>query len=170
MNCMRVFLLGLLLSAPALGSAQWQWIDASGRRVFSDQPPPPEVPARSILKQPGQRATSSAPADPAPTTSPNPPAAQASPPQPGGLDKTLEARRKQAADAEAQKRKAEEERIAKLRAENCSRARQAKATIESGIRLARVNDKGEREILDDDARAAETRRLDEVIASECQAS
>ena len=38
----------------ALGAAaQWQWIDKDGRKVFSDRPPPAEVPANSILKQPG---------------------------------------------------------------------------------------------------------------------
>ena len=38
----------------ALGAAaQWQWIDKDGRKVFSDRPPPAEVPAKSILKQPG---------------------------------------------------------------------------------------------------------------------
>ncbi|MBF9265764.1 DUF4124 domain-containing protein, partial [Paracidovorax cattleyae] len=38
----------------ALGaSAQWQWIDKDGRKVFSDRPPPTDVPARNILKQPG---------------------------------------------------------------------------------------------------------------------
>lgn len=168
---MRAFLIGLALSAPALVLAQWQWLDATGRRVYSDQAPPPEIPARNILKQPGVRASTPLAAEPIPTAAAAPasPAAPALP-RASGQDKELEAKRKQAEAAEQQKRKAEEERIAKLRAENCARARQAKATVDSGIRLARVNEKGEREILDDAARAAETKRLEEVIASECKAS
>ena len=35
--------------------AQWQWRDANGRMVISDQAPPPEVPERSIIKGPGFR-------------------------------------------------------------------------------------------------------------------
>ena len=40
--------------------------------------------------------------------------------------------------------------------------------MESGQRMARMNDKGEREILDDKQRAEESRRAREVIASDCK--
>ncbi len=40
--------------------------------------------------------------------------------------------------------------------------------MDSGMRVARVNDKGEREILDDNARAAEQRRLQSIIDSDCK--
>jgi hypothetical protein len=36
------------------------------------------------------------------------------------------------------------------------------------MRMARVNEKGEREVLDDKARADEARRTREAIASECK--
>jgi hypothetical protein len=52
-------------------------------------------------------------------------------------------------------------------AENCARARQAKAGFDSGARIATTNKAGERVILDDDARAAESKRLQGVIQSEC---
>ncbi|TFZ04946.1 DUF4124 domain-containing protein [Ramlibacter rhizophilus] len=172
MTRLRPLLAALILAVPALAAAQWQWIDGSGRRVFSDQPPPPEIPASKILKQPGVRASAAPAADPAPAAAAAPAQGTkevaAAKPAPSGRDKELEARKKQAEAAEAQKRKAEEEAIAKTRAENCTRARQAKATLDSGIRLARVNDKGEREILDDSGRAAEAKRIDQVIASECK--
>lgn len=169
---MRVFLLGLALCMPVVSMAQWQWVDNTGRRVFSDQAPPPDIPANKILKRPGLRAVQTTEpeaetgaATPSATAATAAPAAAAAP---AGRDKALEEKRKQAEAAEAQKRQAEEERIAKQRAENCTRARQAKATLDSGMRLARVNDKGEREILDDAARATEGKRIDEVIASECK--
>ena len=44
----------------------------------------------------------------------------------------------------------------------------AKATLESGMRMARVNDKGEREVLDDAQRAAELKRVNAIIASDCK--
>jgi hypothetical protein len=105
-------------------------------------------------------------AAPAPTAAS---AAAARPPAPAPADKELEARRRAAAQAEAAKAKAEEEKVAAQRAENCRRARQHLATIESGQRLARINERGEREVLDDRIRAEETRRAREVIASECRA-
>jgi hypothetical protein len=83
-------------------------------------------------------------------------------------DPELEARRKQAEQEAAAKKKAEDDKVAAARAENCKRAQAQMRTLDSGIRIARVNDKGEREILDDDARAAETKRTQGVIAAECK--
>ncbi|KAF1042612.1 DUF4124 domain-containing protein [Xylophilus sp.] len=146
------------LAAP-LALAQWQWIDKDGRKVFSDRPPPPDVPQQNVLRQPHQRA---------PTAAAAPAASAASAlPKPSGKDKELEEKKRQADEAEAAKKKAEEERIARARAENCERARQAKATVDSGIRIAQLNAQGERIILDDQARGAEARRAQEVIASDC---
>ena len=48
------------------------------------------------------------------------------------------------------------------------RARRSLVTLESGQRMARTNDKGEREVLDDKARAEETKRTRGIIASECK--
>jgi membrane protein involved in colicin uptake len=87
-----------------------------------------------------------------------------------GRDEQLEARKKQAEEAEQAKKKAEEERQAKARAENCERAKRAKATLDSGIRIATTNAKGEREIMDDSGRAAEAKRLDDLIRTDCAAS
>lgn len=142
-------------------SAQWQWIDKDGRRVFSDRAPPADTPASNILRQPGgkpARATA-APAEPAPA---------ASAPQLSGRDQELEEKKKQGETAEAQKKKAEEERLAAVRADNCARARKARAALDSGQRLARTNEQGEREIMDDAARAAEYRRLQPILEHDCR--
>jgi hypothetical protein len=87
---------------------------------------------------------------------------------PSALDKELEAKKKQAAEAEAAKRKAEEDRLSKAKAENCSRAKQAKLNFESGVRVSRTNASGEREILDDTARAVEIKQVQGVIDSDCK--
>ncbi len=89
-------------------------------------------------------------------------------PKPSGIDKDLEEKKKQAADADAAKRKAEEERIVKAKVENCARAKQGKATYESGVRISRSNAAGEREVLDDTAKAAELKRIQAVIDSDCK--
>jgi hypothetical protein len=84
------------------------------------------------------------------------------------IDPELEARRKKLEQEQTDKQKAEEEKVAVARAENCRRARAHMATIESGIRLSRTNDKGEREILDDKQRAEEMARTRAIIASDCR--
>ena len=84
-----------------------------------------------------------------------------------GKDKALEDKRKQAEAAEAEKRKAEEAKVAAVKSDNCSRARKSKASFDSGMRISQTNAKGEREILDDNQRAAEVKRLDAVIARDC---
>ncbi|WP_439589690.1 DUF4124 domain-containing protein [Hydrogenophaga sp.] len=154
----------LLISSPWT-LAQWQWIDGTGRKVFSDTAPPSGIPEKNILKSPlNARAQAPAPAEAVPAAAaPQPGAA----PQLPARDEELEARKKQADDAEQARRKAEEQRVAKGRAESCERARKAKSVMESGTRLATTNAKGEREIMDDKARAAETRRMDDIIRSDC---
>ncbi len=145
-------------------SAQWQWMDKDGRKVFSDRPPPADIPEKSILKRPGGRgpaATAPAPVAAAPAAAPGSAA-------PAGVDKSLQDKKKQAEDAEAAKRKAEEERNARLMAENCQRAQQAKAGLDSGGRMSRINEKGEREFFDEAALAAEGQRLQSIINENCK--
>jgi hypothetical protein len=155
-----VIVLGCTLSWGAV--AQWQWIDNSGSKVFSDRGPPPDIPAKNILKQPGGAPKA------VPATAPTAPASAASAPKISGVDKALEEKKKQAEDAEAANRKAELDKNATARAENCKLAKQSKANFDSGIRIARTNDKGEREILDDTARASELKRVQDVITADCK--
>jgi hypothetical protein len=150
--------------------AQWQWVDKDGRKVFSDQSPPADVPARNIIKQPsGGKSLPVAATQPGPAAAtPQPASAAASAPKLSGKDKELQEKKKLAEAAEAEKKKAQEEEIAKLRADNCERAKRSKASFDSGVRISRTNVKGEREFLDDAQRAAETKRLEKIIASDCK--
>lgn len=172
MKLLRLTLLGVALALPAAGFAQWQWLDKDGRKVFSDQPPPPDIPAKSILRQPGTaRVSAAAPAAPASAAS----AAQAgkapaSAPRLSAKDKDLEEKKKKADAAEAEKKKEKDEEIAKARADSCERAQRAKASFDSGVRISRMNSKGEREFLSDAERAAETRRLQGIIANDCKSA
>jgi hypothetical protein len=84
------------------------------------------------------------------------------------VDKELEEKAKKAEAEEKAKRAAEEAKVAKAKADSCSRAREGKSTLDSGIRIAKVNAKGEREIMDDGARAAEQKRIQSVIDSDCK--
>ena len=169
MKLLRVTLLGLAFALPAVGFAQWQWIDKNGRKVFSDQSPPADIPAQNILRQPGGKApaTATAAAEPvAAASEAAKPAASA--PKLSGKDKELEEKKKKAVAVEAEKKKAQEEELAALRADNCARAKRSKASFDSGVRISRTNDKGEREILDDASRALEAKRLEGIIAKDCK--
>jgi Domain of unknown function (DUF4124) len=167
--------LGLGLASAA--HAQWGWTDKDGRRIFSDQGPGSEVPDKSIFKRPGgakaQAAAVAKAAEPeaaasAPAGSASAPKASASAAKPTGKDTELEKKKKEAETAEAAKKKAEADKFASQQAENCERAKKAKTTFSSGIRIATTNAKGEREIMSDTDRAAETKRIDGVIATECK--
>jgi hypothetical protein len=149
----------LVTALPA--QAQWKWRDKDGRITVSDRPPPREVPEKDILSKPNLPARAATPA--AATT----PAAAASAP-PTALEREVQARKRAAEEEKAAKARAEEERNATRRAENCRQARNQLTALESGQRIARTNDKGEREVLDDQGRAQETQRAREVIAADCR--
>lgn len=150
--------------------AQWQWVDKDGRKVFSDRPPPSDVPEKSILKQPqaGGRPYLAVPTG-ASASADTPVAAdkaQAAASQ--GKDKQLEENKAKAEAAEAAKQKAEQDRVAKARADNCARAKLNKVQMAPGRLVAHTNAKGERSYMDDATREAELRRADEIIAADCQ--
>lgn len=174
MNLLRATVLCLAVCVPVAAGAQWRWLDKNGRTVFSDQPPPQDIPVANIVKQPRDTARNAAASEPAAAassaesavaTAPKPPASAA---KLSGRDKDLLEKKKQADAAEAEKRNAQEQELAKVRAENCARAKRSKATFDSGARIARTNDKGEREYLDDASRSVEAKRLEGVIASDCK--
>lgn len=165
----RVALATVLMTSGACAFAQWQWVDASGRKVFSDTAPPENVPDKNIVKRPGGAPSVApvAPAAPATQSGTAEKPATASAPQLPMVDKELEAKKKQAEQAEEAKKKTEEQRLAQARTENCARARKAKVAMDSGIRITTTNAKGEREFMDDKTRASESRRLDEIVRSDC---
>ena len=172
MKSARALFFALAMATSLTAAAQYQWIDKNGSRVYSDVAPPADIPAKNILKQPrGSSLTApvaEAPAQAAPATAAASAATPASGPATAGVDKALEEKKKQAEAAEAAKKKAEEQKLAQARAENCKRAREGKATLDSGVRMARTNEKGEREVLDDTQRAAELKRINGIIQSDCK--
>lgn len=161
-------------------AAQWQWIGKDGRKVFSDRPPPADIQDKDILKQPGSRGRAKAPvAATEPTEGAAPvaaataaPAAKAkadpNTPKISGKDAELQAKKKKLEEEEAAKKKADDEKVAKARADNCERAKKGLASVNSGDRLATLNAKGEREFMDDNARATESKRLQAIVDSDCK--
>jgi hypothetical protein len=156
-------------------AAQWAWVDANGRKIFSDRGPPADIPAKAIFKRPGPATplVAAQPAVGATAADSNLPAAsapqdKASGAKPSGVDPVLAERKKKEEQALEAKRKSEQERIGRLKADNCERAKLAKKGLDSGVRLAQTNAKGEREIMDDAARAKESQRIQSVIDADCK--
>ncbi|MFZ4481429.1 MAG: DUF4124 domain-containing protein [Rhodoferax sp.] len=155
MKKIRHLLTGLACLLCFEATAHWHWLDKDGRKVFSDRAPPPEIPEKDILERPAPVLTVAVPQN------------GASGPKLGAVDKDLTERKKKGEEAETARRKAEDEKISKARAENCERARRAKASFDSGRPIARSNEKGEPEILDAKTRSAEIARLQSIIDSDC---
>jgi Domain of unknown function (DUF4124) len=160
--------LGAGLALPA--AAQWKWRDRNGVVQYSDTPPPNGIPAQDVLQKPNPIQRNLV----APPTAASAAAAapSAAPLAPKGADPELEARRRKQEIEKADKGKSEEraqaEKLALAKADNCARARAHMRTLEEGIRMVRTNANGEREVLDDKARAEEKSRAREVIASDCK--
>lgn len=153
--------LGALLAVPA--QAQWKWRDRNGQTQYSDLPPPAGIAESDILQRP-TAAQRTAPAAAAAASG----AASGPSLAPKGSDPELEAKRRKSEQDVAAKKKAEDEKVAIAKADNCLRAKAQVRTLDSGVRIARTNDKGEREFMDDAARAAETKRAQDIVASDCK--
>jgi hypothetical protein len=161
--CLSLAALALMLqSAPA--EAQWKWRDSRGQIHISDIPPPRDVPEKDVLQRPELAVRKPAPT---PAAAASAPAAVGAPGK-APVDAELEERKRKAEQEQATRTKADEQRAAAIRKDNCQRARDQLATLDSGQRIARIKADGEREILDDEARAKEARRAREAITSECR--
>lgn len=161
--CTALVLALCMAALPAGAQTQWKWRGANGKVQYSDRPPPAEVAEKDILGRPAGARRPEVQEAPAAAS-----AVAATAPARKSSDPALEAKRREAELAEKAKQKAEEERVEKLRAENCSRARSYAKSLQDGMRISRTNDKGENEILSDAQRAQEIARTQQVLASDCK--
>ena len=154
----------LLAMVSTATHAQWTWRDQKGQINASDRPPPRDVPEKDILSRPAPVPVRAAPSAIASSAAVVPAASAPT----SALQREVEDRKRVADDEQKAKARAEEERLSTQRAENCRRARSQQAALDSGQRMARMNEKGEREILDDKGRAEEMRLARNVIGSDCR--
>jgi uncharacterized membrane protein YqiK len=152
----------VLAFAPAASQAEiYKWKDKNGVVRYSDIPPPSNVPHESLGKKakvPAQGDTSSAP------TAEAAPAPQQITPEEvtPDTDKQLkeeEAARQRAAAAEAELQQKQEQ---------CTKARARMQSYEQGGRVYKINEKGEREFLDDRALAQAMEEAQADVNKYCQ--
>lgn len=154
-----------LLTGAACAQSIWKWKDKDGRVQISDRAPPMSVPEKDILSRPPGAPAAQPNASTTPNTSEQAAAAAS------GVDPALEAQHRKTLAEQANTKKslhsADEARQAAQKADNCQRAKAQLALLESGQRMARPNQQGEREFLDDQGRADEVRRTRQVMDSNC---
>ncbi|TAH52939.1 MAG: DUF4124 domain-containing protein [Betaproteobacteria bacterium] len=151
-------LLAFLTTLPAAAQI-YNWKEKDGSTVYSDLPPPS---GEVKVLQPGR-----IPPPPAPASGAAPAAGSTSSDaaRPRSVaDRDLEFRQRRAAAAEAQARAEKDSAAAADRERYCAQARNQLNVLQSGQRIARPNAAGEREFLDDAARAEEIDRLQQQIA------
>jgi len=165
MHTIKFALIAALACCSIPASAQWQWIDGQGHKVFSDRAPPADIPAKNILRRPGGSGKAAGVATAAAEAAPAP--AVAKPAADKGVDKGLEEQKRKQEAQEVAKTQADKMQREKQRLDNCNRAKQARATLTSGRMLSSVNANGERGFMDEATRDAEVKRADAVIASDC---
>ncbi len=155
-------LLGAALALPA--AAQWKWRDQRGQTQYSDTPPPSGTPDKDILQRPAATVRREAQLASVPASAASGAPALA----PKAADTELDIKRKKAEQDLADKKKAEDAKVAAAHVENCTRAKGQMRTLDSGVRISRTNDKGEREYLDDKAREQEVARTRDALSTECK--
>lgn len=158
------FSLVLLLVTPSAFAVQWKWVDAQGVVHYSDQPPPPTVPARNILQRPHRPVSTEPVANPAnaASTQVTKPAASSA------LEKKIAEKKaaEQAAQEQAMARQQQE--LALQNQQNCLQAQRELQILDSGQRMMQIDAQGQRVFMDDAQRAAERARVSALIAQYCR--
>lgn len=168
------------LAAAPTASAQYQWRDANGRMVYSDMPPPASVPPSAVLRAPARQTPAVAPGGSGATASASRPAATGVPvtvpgpsatgtPAPTIAEREMEFRKRRLEREQAERKASEAQAATRRAASACNDARTQVRTIESGMRMAQVNERGEREIVDEAFRAAQLDTARKAIRDHCPA-
>ena len=123
----------------------YQWKDENGRTIISDKPPVGHV------RQ--QRKIDSEPA----TTAANP--------QKSAADQEMEFRKRQKESQEKAAKSEKEQAASAEKQENCNNLRRQLASLESGERIARRDDNGERYFLEDAQREQEIAKVRQSMQS-----
>jgi hypothetical protein len=122
----------LLCSAITATSGEvYRWVDDQGRVQYSDQPPA-GAKIQKITPKPSSGAQ--------PKSGPK-----------SYQEQDQEFRKRRVEEAESAKKQADTEREAKAKQKNCAESKAQLASLQSGGRITRTNDKGEREFLDEKA-------------------
>lgn len=153
---LRSALLALFFLAAPAQAQLYKWVDSNGRVQYSDRKPPD---ARQKTQE-VRGAVSSIGSQSA--------AAGTAAGGQGGTDREKEFQKRRQEQAEADKKHQQSALEQKQKSENCSAAQRNLAALQSGQRIARFDEKGERSYLDDSGRAQEIERTRQLVEANCK--
>jgi hypothetical protein len=144
----RILVLACALAASTAAFGQlYKWVDKDGKVTYSDQPPPAQQSKQLNLNT-----------------------GVASPPARSAIERDKEIEKGRVEAREKSKVASEKERKSEMDQENCKSARAYLKTVESGVRVSTVDDKGEQVILDDEQIAAERAKAQKAVDEACKTS
>lgn len=141
-----LLLVPLVSSGTAMAQSMYKSVDENGKVTYSDQPPVGKVKRSEVITIPGAA---------------NPGAARQM------IDQDAQFRKRQDDAAKAQAAAAKKEEIDRQKADNCSRARAELRALRDNAPLVKLNEKGERIVLDGSAREAESKRVETFVEENC---
>ena len=148
------------LSGVAFAGGVYKWVDSDGTVHYSDQPPPGAVKEQSLGNK----------SETPPGGSGTPSTENAAPKAAGPktyIERDAEFRKRQ---MEVEEKRVKEEKAlaeAKQAQQNCERARSSLQSLQSGQRVVKYNEKGERAYLDDNEREQEIATAQKAVDSWC---
>lgn len=149
-------LLPLLIALPAQAQI-YKWKDAQGRTVISDTPQPGAGKQVPVVRQAPAAAQDAAEGEPAAAAGPK-----------SWAEKDLEFRQRQQEKRASAEKAAKEKAEADQRRDNCNRAREQQRILESGQRISRMKEDGEREFISDQQRQQEIERAIKNVQEWCK--
>jgi hypothetical protein len=168
--------IAVLLATATVTAQVYKWVDKDGKVQYSDTPPPVDAKATPKKVEIKPAAGSAATPAPAPAQTKSAPgkdagkdAAKGAPTKPLTLEeRNKESDKRRAEQVEADKKAAEESRIAQANQERCKEATRYARDLETGRPISTTDDSGERKMLDDSARAAEVSKAKAAMAESCK--
>ena len=157
-NCLSVIVLlsGFAALLPSGAQELYKWVDENGKVQYSDRPPPAGVKSQKKIKTSPHTQSRAATG----TDAPEAPSSYA--------QQEAEFRKRQVEKAEKEAADKQALQAAAAAKQECERARQNLARLQSGAQYVRYNSDGEQEYLDDKARAEEIAHTQKVVAEICK--
>ncbi|MGB7815654.1 MAG: DUF4124 domain-containing protein [Methylotenera sp.] len=146
-----LLVLMIFSTVPSLSHAEiYKWKDKDGSTRYTDTPPPSNIKQEAIGSRKAVKPTGKEPLSQVESGQQVPPATPATKNSAPPVNAEDAAAAQRQRNAEAEKRnKQEKEAEAKRKAENCKAAKSNYETYAQGGRVYKMNEKGEREYMDD---------------------
>jgi len=147
----KYLLIMLLLNSTIAFAAISKWIDSDGQVHYSDQPPPPDTKSKTLRTDSQDNAAASGVASPKTLA-----------------EREADLKKAQLANKEASDKDAKKQAAAAAQQASCDIAHQNLRTLQSGIRMVEIDEKGERNYIDDKQRESDIAKAQKDISNYCK--